>query len=79
MAHHAAARPALDQSCYVEGCAAHADFRCTRCGQPCCAAHVRHVPLQRRAAPDETAPDGLELTHLPSQIRVYTFCLRCKQ
>lgn len=70
---------ARDTSCYATGCAEPGGFRCARCGKLCCAMHVRHVQLERRAAPDETAPAGLELTRLPSRKGNYTFCLRCKQ
>ncbi len=67
-----------DRSCYTTGCTAPAEFRCARCSKLCCAQHVRHVRLERRDEPDETAPDRVRLTRVPSHVRVYSFCLRCK-
>jgi hypothetical protein len=68
-----------DRSCYANECGAPAEFRCLRCGKLCCARHARQVKLERRDAPDETAPDRVQLTRVPSRARVYAFCLRCPQ
>ncbi len=67
-----------ERSCYARDCTALAEFRCARCGKLCCAQHARHVRLERRDEPDETAPDPVRLTRVPSQVRTYAFCLRCK-
>lgn len=67
-----------DQTCYARDCAASAEFRCARCGKACCAQHVRHVRLERRDEPDERLPERIRLTRVPSHVRAYSFCLRCK-
>jgi hypothetical protein len=70
--------PPQDRLCYAKGCGAPAEFRCARCGKPCCFQHAHHLRLERRDEPDETAPDHVRLARLPSHVRSYAFCLRCK-
>jgi hypothetical protein len=67
-----------ERSCYAKDCTALAEFRCVRCGKPCCAQHAQQVRLERRDEPAETARDHMRLTRVPSQVRTYAFCLRCQ-
>jgi len=67
-----------NRSCYATGCAEPAEFRCARCGKRCCGQHVRHVQLERRDEHDEAGRPRIPLTRLPSYVRTYSFCLRCK-
>jgi len=65
-----------ERQCYTKDCNAQAEFACTRCGKPLCAAHAHLVRLERRLDIGELAQDLPSLARLPSQIKTYAFCLR---
>ena len=67
---------ARERQCHTKDCDAQAEFACTRCGKPLCAAHARLVRLERRLDTDELAHDLPALARLPSQIMTFAFCLR---
>ena len=67
-----------ERSCYAKDCTALAEFRCLRCGKSCCAQHARQMRLERRDDRDEATLDPVRLTRVPSQVRTYALCLRCK-
>jgi hypothetical protein len=65
-----------ERQCYTKDCAAQAEFACTRCGKPLCAAHAHLVRLERRLDICDLAQDLPALARVPSQIKTYAFCLR---
>jgi len=67
-----------DRLCYTTGCDAPAEFACMRCGKPLCREHAHLVRLERRLDTSEHTHDLPALARLPSQIKTYAFCLRCR-
>jgi hypothetical protein len=68
----------LERQCYTTGCEAHAAYACMRCGKPLCPQHAHLSRLERRLTTGELTHDLPALAHLPSQFKVYAFCLRCR-
>ena len=66
-----------ERQCYTKDCDVQAEFACTRCGKPLCAAHAHLVCLERRLDTSRHTRDLPALARLPSQIKTYAFCLRC--
>lgn len=68
-------RPDLGAVCSVKHCGQEAIACCEHCGQPCCAAHLRNVTIQRRAP---RTPPGLGATARPPLLtETYALCPRC--
>lgn len=66
-----------DLSCHVKNCTEEATATCDRCGHQYCAAHVRHVSIQRR---EERAPQPALLgasPRVPTHSEIYTLCPHC--
>jgi len=66
-----------ERRCYTKDCDAQAEFACMRCGKSLCAAHAHLMRLERRLDTREHTHDLPALARLPSQIKIYAFCLRC--
>jgi hypothetical protein len=66
--------PAL---CHVKGCLEPATATCDRCGQPCCAEHIKHLTIQRRALRTHQPNSTDVLARLPTYTETYTLCPRC--
>jgi hypothetical protein len=66
-----------EPACYTSGCAQAAAFVCAFCGKPCCAQHVRHVQIERRDDPEDTAKARWSLIRTPSHTATYALCVRC--
>jgi len=67
-----------ERLCYTTGCEAPAEFSCMRCGKPLCRSHAYLSRLERRLDTSEQTHDLPALARLPSQIKTYAFCLRCR-
>jgi hypothetical protein len=66
-----------ERQCYAKGCATQAEFACMRCGKPLCKDHAHLISLERRG--DARArTEGGALARLPSEIKIYAFCQRCR-
>lgn len=66
-----------DLRCHVKNCDEVATTTCDRCGHQYCAAHVRHVSIQRR---EERAPQPALLgasPRVPTHAEIYTLCPHC--
>lgn len=66
-----------DLTCHVKNCAEAASTTCDRCGHQYCAAHIRHVSIQRR---EERTPQPALLgasPRVPTHAEVYALCPHC--
>lgn len=64
--------------CYTTGCETQAEHACMRCGKPLCGSHAHLIRLARRLDTSEHTHDLPALARLPSQMKIYAFCLRCR-
>ena len=65
-----------ERQCYTKDCDIQAEFACTRCGKPLCAAYAHLIHLERRMDTHEHTYGLPALVRVPSQIETYAFCLR---
>jgi hypothetical protein len=68
----------LERQCYTKDCEAMATYACMRCGKPLCPQHAHLVRLERRVDTNEQTHDLPTLARLPSQFKIYAFCVRCR-
>jgi hypothetical protein len=66
-----------ERQCYIKGCEAQAEYACMRCGKPLCKDHAHLISLERRVGARELTEGG-SLARLPSEVKVYAFCQRCR-
>jgi hypothetical protein len=66
-----------ERQCSAKDCEALAEFACMRCGKPLCPSHARLISLERRLDPSERTEGGA-LERLPSEVKTYALCLRCR-
>jgi len=67
-----------EHQCYTKGCEARAEYACMSCGKPLCPQHARLIRLERRLDTRELTYSLPSLARLPSQIKTYALCLRCR-
>jgi hypothetical protein len=67
-----------ERQCSTKDCEALAEFACMRCGKPLCQSHAYLIRLERRLDTSKHTRDLPALARLPSQIKTYAFCLRCR-
>jgi hypothetical protein len=66
-----------ERQCSAKDCEALSEFACMRCGKPLCPSHAHLISLERRMNPSEHLEGG-PLARLPSEVKTYAFCLRCR-
>jgi hypothetical protein len=71
------AAPIDGPPCHVKGCTEIATETCDRCGQLCCATHVRRLRIERREQPSDQRSRSDALARIPTRIETYTLCIRC--
>ena len=67
-----------ERQCYTKDCETLAEYVCVRCGKPLCPQHAHLVRLERRVDIREHPHDLPSLARLPSRIKTYAICARCR-
>jgi hypothetical protein len=67
-----------ERQCAAKDCDALAEYVCMRCGKPLCSQHAHLVRLERRLDTSQHTRTLPSLARLPSQIKTYALCLRCR-